>query len=165
MEYLNGGDLYSLLQKVGCLDEEIARIYIAELVLALEYLHSLKIVHRDLKPDNLLIAYNGHIKLTDFGLSKIGLINNTIDLSGHESDVSPRTNSHHFQKNQEEERIRHSAVGTPDYLAPEILLGTEHGLDTTFKSGFHEAPVNCIYLIGVACRLCCGLVVCWNCLV
>ncbi|XP_010479075.1 PREDICTED: probable serine/threonine protein kinase IRE4 isoform X1 [Camelina sativa] len=127
MEYLNGGDLYSLLQKVGCLDEEIARIYIAELVLALEYLHSQKIVHRDLKPDNLLIAYNGHIKLTDFGLSKIGLINNTIDLSGNGSDASPRISSHDFQKNQEEERIRNSAVGTPDYLAPEILLGTEHG--------------------------------------
>ncbi|CAH2035750.1 unnamed protein product [Thlaspi arvense] len=127
MEYLNGGDLYSLLQKVGCLDEDIARIYIAELVLALEYLHSLKIVHRDLKPDNLLIAYNGHIKLTDFGLSKIGLINNTIDLSGPESNASPRRNSYHSQKSQEEERIRHSAVGTPDYLAPEILLGTEHG--------------------------------------
>uniref|UniRef100_A0A1J3K018 non-specific serine/threonine protein kinase n=1 Tax=Noccaea caerulescens TaxID=107243 RepID=A0A1J3K018_NOCCA len=127
MEYLNGGDLYSLLKKVGCLDEDIARIYIAELVLALEYLHSLNIVHRDLKPDNLLIAHNGHIKLTDFGLSKIGLINNTIDLSGPESDASPRTRSRHFQKNQDEERIRHSAVGTPDYLAPEILLGTEHG--------------------------------------
>ncbi|VVA92729.1 unnamed protein product [Arabis nemorensis] len=127
MEYLNGGDLYSLLQKVGCLEDDVARIYIAELVLALEYLHSLKIVHRDLKPDNLLIAHNGHIKLTDFGLSKIGLINNTIDLSGHESDATPRTTSHHFLKSQEEERVRRSAVGTPDYLAPEILLGTEHG--------------------------------------
>ncbi|KFK36169.1 hypothetical protein AALP_AA4G087000 [Arabis alpina] len=127
MEYLNGGDLYSLLQKVGCLEDDVARIYIAELVLALEYLHSLKIVHRDLKPDNLLIAHNGHIKLTDFGLSKIGLINNTIDLSGHESDAAPRTSSHDFLKNQEDERVRRSAVGTPDYLAPEILLGTEHG--------------------------------------
>ncbi|KAG2314452.1 hypothetical protein Bca4012_065137 [Brassica carinata] len=127
MEYLNGGDLYSLLQKVGCLDDDIARIYIAELVLALEYLHSLNIVHRDIKPDNLLIAHDGHIKLTDFGLSKIGLINNTIDLSGPESDASPRKISRHFQKSKEEERVRHSAVGTPDYLAPEILLGTEHG--------------------------------------
>ncbi|KAJ0229603.1 serine/threonine protein kinase IRE4 [Hirschfeldia incana] len=127
MEYLNGGDLYSLLQKVGCLDDDIARIYIAELVLALEYLHSLNIVHRDIKPDNLLIAHDGHIKLTDFGLSKIGLINNTIDLSGPEPDASPRKSSRHFQKSKEEERIRHSAVGTPDYLAPEILLGTEHG--------------------------------------
>ncbi|GKB65144.1 probable serine/threonine protein kinase IREH1 isoform X2 [Tanacetum coccineum] len=82
MEYLNGGDLYSLLRNLGCLDEDIARIYIAEVVLALEYLHSLRIVHRDLKPDNLLIAHDGHIKLTDFGLSKVGLINSTDDLSG-----------------------------------------------------------------------------------
>ncbi|KAL5987078.1 putative serine/threonine protein kinase ire4, partial [Asimina triloba] len=62
MEYLNGGDLYSLLRKVGCLEEDVARIYIAELVLALEYLHSLGIVHRDLKPDNILVAHDGHIK-------------------------------------------------------------------------------------------------------
>lgn len=101
-------------------------------------------------------------QLTDFGLSKIGLINNTIDLSGHESDVSPRTTSHHFQKNQEEERIRHSAVGTPDYLAPEILLGTEHGLNTTLDLGISDNRGNYVYLLGVSCRLCCGLVVCWN---
>ncbi|RVX18007.1 putative serine/threonine protein kinase IREH1 [Vitis vinifera] len=62
MEYLNGGDLYSLLRSLGCLDEDVARIYIAEVVLALEYLHSLRVVHRDLKPDNLLIAHDGHIK-------------------------------------------------------------------------------------------------------
>ncbi|KAI7984829.1 putative serine/threonine protein kinase IREH1 [Camellia lanceoleosa] len=82
MEYLNGGDLYSLLRNLGCLDEDVARVYIAEVVLALEYLHSLRVVHRDLKPDNLLIAHDGHIKLTDFGLSKVGLINSTDDLSG-----------------------------------------------------------------------------------
>lgn len=87
MEYLNGGDLYSLLRKIGCLEEDVARIYIAELVcskpdasllifwnlfsygyptmqvLALEYLHSLGITHRDLKPDNILIAHDGHIKV------------------------------------------------------------------------------------------------------
>ncbi|KAF6150851.1 hypothetical protein GIB67_020934 [Kingdonia uniflora] len=82
MEYLNGGDLYSLLRNLGCLDEDIVRVYIAEIVLALEYLHSLRVVHRDLKPDNLLIAHDGHLKLTDFGLSKVGLINSTDDLSG-----------------------------------------------------------------------------------
>jgi len=54
-------------------------------VLALEYLHNLGIVHRDLKPDNLLIAYDGHIKLTDFGLSKVGLINSTGDFSPEDS--------------------------------------------------------------------------------
>ncbi|KAJ0829341.1 putative protein kinase AGC-MAST family [Helianthus annuus] len=63
MEYLNGGDLFSLLRNVGCLGEDVARVYIAELVLALEYLHSLGIVHRDLKPDNILIAHDGHIKV------------------------------------------------------------------------------------------------------
>ncbi|XP_019265208.1 PREDICTED: probable serine/threonine protein kinase IRE [Nicotiana attenuata] len=62
MEYLNGGDLFSLLRNLGCLEEDMARIYIAELVLALEYLHSLNIIHRDLKPDNLLIGPSGHIK-------------------------------------------------------------------------------------------------------
>ncbi|KAF3540120.1 hypothetical protein F2Q69_00025287 [Brassica cretica] len=85
MEYLNGGDLFSLLRNLGCLDEDMARIYIAEVVLALEYLHSVNIIHRDLKPDNLLINQDGHIKLTDFGLSKVGLINSTDDLSGDAS--------------------------------------------------------------------------------
>jgi serine/threonine protein kinase len=86
MEYLNGGDLYSLLRNLGCLDEDVARVYLAEVVslvlfylyifpfllcynyfilqvLALEYLHSMQIVHRDLKPDNLLMAHDGHIKV------------------------------------------------------------------------------------------------------
>ncbi|CBI19674.3 unnamed protein product, partial [Vitis vinifera] len=129
MEYLNGGDLYSLLRKLGCLEEDVARIYIAELVLALEYLHSLGIVHRDLKPDNILIAHDGHIKLTDFGLSKIGLINSTVDLSGPETDGSTDAflDSLNLHTQQTDDRHRQSAVGTPDYLAPEILLGTEHG--------------------------------------
>ncbi|XP_023898556.2 probable serine/threonine protein kinase IREH1 isoform X1 [Quercus suber] len=130
MEYLNGGDLYSLLRNLGCLDEDVARVYIAEVVLALEYLHSLRVVHRDLKPDNLLIAHDGHIKLTDFGLSKVGLINSTDDLSGPAvsgtsllaEDESQLAESEH----QRERRKKRSAVGTPDYLAPEILLGTGH---------------------------------------
>ncbi|KAI3731256.1 hypothetical protein L1987_62444 [Smallanthus sonchifolius] len=82
MEFLNGGDLFSLLRTLGCLEESMARVYIAEVVLALEYLHSLNIIHRDMKPDNLLIGPDGHIKLSDFGLSKVGLINSTEDLSG-----------------------------------------------------------------------------------
>ncbi|XP_065850238.1 probable serine/threonine protein kinase IREH1 isoform X2 [Euphorbia lathyris] len=131
MEYLNGGDLYSLLRNLGCLEEDVARVYIAEVVLALEYLHSLRVVHRDLKPDNLLIAHDGHIKLTDFGLSKVGLINSTDDLSGPAVggtsmlvDDEPQVST---SEDQQERRKKRSAVGTPDYLAPEILLGTGHG--------------------------------------
>ncbi|CAL1405176.1 unnamed protein product [Linum trigynum] len=129
MEYLNGGDLYSLLRNLGCLDEDMVRVYIAEVVLALEYLHSLNVVHRDLKPDNLLIGQDGHIKLTDFGLSKVGLIDSTDDLSGPLR--SPGFLNHKARNEQttstREERQKHSVVGTPDYLAPEILLGMGHG--------------------------------------
>ncbi|XP_031265830.1 probable serine/threonine protein kinase IRE [Pistacia vera] len=129
MEYLNGGDLYSLLKNLGCLDEDMARVYVAELVLALEYLHSANVIHRDIKPDNLLIGQDGHIKLTDFGLSKVGLIHSTDDLAGsslsgagflgEEPKTQPSLNR--------EQRQKHSVVGTPDYLAPEILLGMGHG--------------------------------------
>lgn len=81
MEYLNGGDCYSLLRKFGALDEDVARLYVAETVLALEYCHAQGIIHRDMKPDNMLISANGHIKLTDFGLSCIGVIDRTDTLA------------------------------------------------------------------------------------
>jgi len=70
-EYANGGDLYSLLSQIGRLSEHHARQYCSEIVLALEYIHSKGIIHRDLKPGNCLIASDGHIKLADFGLSRI----------------------------------------------------------------------------------------------
>jgi serine/threonine-protein kinase RIM15 len=74
MEYLNGGDCASLIKVLGALPEDWAKKYLAEVVLGVEHLHSRSIVHRDLKPDNLLIDPKGHLKLTDFGLSRMGMI-------------------------------------------------------------------------------------------
>ena len=74
MEYLNGGDCASLIKVLGCLPEDWVKKYLGEVVLGVEHLHSRGIVHRDLKPDNLLIDQKGHLKLTDFGLSRMGLI-------------------------------------------------------------------------------------------
>ncbi|NP_001084629.1 serine/threonine-protein kinase greatwall [Xenopus laevis] len=73
MEYLIGGDVKSLLHIYGYFDEEMAVKYISEVAMALDYLHRHGIIHRDLKPDNMLISNKGHIKLTDFGLSKVTL--------------------------------------------------------------------------------------------
>ncbi|KAF5294600.1 hypothetical protein FQA39_LY13359 [Lamprigera yunnana] len=71
MEYMVGGDLKSLLSVYGFFDENMAAFYIAEVCLALEYLHKHKIIHRDIKPDNMLLSGEGHVKLTDFGLSQV----------------------------------------------------------------------------------------------
>ncbi|XP_017560793.1 serine/threonine-protein kinase greatwall isoform X1 [Pygocentrus nattereri] len=73
MEYLIGGDVKSLLHIYGYFDEDMSLKYISEVALALDYLHRHGIIHRDLKPDNMLISNEGHIKLTDFGLSKVKL--------------------------------------------------------------------------------------------
>lgn len=74
MEYLNGGDCASLVKILGGLPEDWAKKYIAEIILGVEHLHGRGIVHRDLKPDNFLIDQKGHLKLTDFGLSRMGLV-------------------------------------------------------------------------------------------
>ncbi|PHH56032.1 Serine/threonine-protein kinase cek1 [Ceratocystis fimbriata CBS 114723] len=74
MEYLNGGDCASLIKILGGLPEDWGKKYLAEVVLGVDHLHSRDIIHRDLKPDNLLIDQKGHLKLTDFGLSRMGLV-------------------------------------------------------------------------------------------
>lgn len=71
MEYMIGGDLKSLIAAYGYFCESAALFYCAEITLALEYLHKHGIIHRDIKPDNMLLSQTGHVKLTDFGLSKI----------------------------------------------------------------------------------------------
>jgi serine/threonine protein kinase len=72
MDFINGGELFFHLRKEKKFDEHRAKFYIAEIVLALDHLHKLGIIYRDLKPENVLIGVDGHIKLTDFGLSKLG---------------------------------------------------------------------------------------------
>ena len=70
MEYLQGGDLMTLLIKKDILSEDESRFYIAETIAAIDSVHVLNYIHRDLKPDNILIDGRGHIKLSDFGLCK-----------------------------------------------------------------------------------------------
>lgn len=71
MEFMVGGDLKSLLSVYGFFDEVMAAFYVAEVCLALQYLHNHNIIHRDIKPDNMLLSRDGHVKLTDFGLSRV----------------------------------------------------------------------------------------------
>ena len=71
MDFMQGGDLMNLLIEKDILSEDNARFYIAELILAIEKIHNINCIHRDIKPDNILIDRNGHIKLADFGLSKL----------------------------------------------------------------------------------------------
>ena len=128
MEFVNGGDLLSLLKAVGYLEEATARQYIAEIAIALDYLHhTLHVVHRDIKPDNVLIHQDGHIKLTDFGLSVFGL---AADQPVQSPPLTPSASSGPTTDSSVpavEDEMR-AKVGTPDYMAPELLLGSKHGI-------------------------------------
>jgi serine/threonine protein kinase len=73
MEYMKGGDFANLLEGIGAFEEAAAKFYLAQIILAVSYLHSQSIIHRDLKPDNILVDGEGMIKLTDFGLSEINM--------------------------------------------------------------------------------------------
>ena len=91
MEFLPGGDLMSLLMVKDILPENDAKFYAAELVLCIESVHKLNCIHRDLKPDNVLIGKDGHIKLSDFGLSKrmeFPLYDNNIDNNNLNSNLN-----------------------------------------------------------------------------
>uniref|UniRef100_UPI003AAF9DE2 serine/threonine-protein kinase MRCK alpha isoform X7 n=1 Tax=Centroberyx gerrardi TaxID=166262 RepID=UPI003AAF9DE2 len=102
MDYYVGGDLLTLLSKFeDRLPEEMARFYLAEMVLAIDSVHQLHYVHRDIKPDNILMDMNGHIRLADFGSCLKLMEDGTVQSS--------------------------VAVGTPDYISPEILQAMEDG--------------------------------------
>ena len=70
MDFVAGGELFSLLRKSQRFPNSVAKFYAAEVALALDYLHSLDIIYRDLKPENLLLGSDGHVKVTDFGFAK-----------------------------------------------------------------------------------------------
>ena len=112
MDYCPGGDFMDYLVKKDFLTEDEARFYIAEIILCVESLHKMGCIHRDLKPDNILISENGHLKLSDFGLSFLST-----------EILFPYTKN----KNKYEPIIAYSNVGSPDYVAPEVLSGEGYG--------------------------------------
>ncbi|XP_064424644.1 microtubule-associated serine/threonine-protein kinase 3-like [Latimeria chalumnae] len=139
MEYVEGGDCATLLKNMGPLPVDMARMYFAETVLALEYLHNYGIVHRDLKPDNLLITSMGHIKLTDFGLSKVGLMNMTTNL--YEGHIEKDTR----------EFVDKQVCGTPEYIAPEVILRQGYGKPVDWWAMgviLYEFLVGCVPFFG-----------------
>lgn len=101
LEYINGGEMFTHIHRNRRFSLEVARFFTAEIVLAFEYLHNIDVLYRDLKPENVLIDYQGHLRITDFGFAK---------------RVSDRT---------------WTLCGTPEYLAPEIILsrGYAHAVD------------------------------------
>ncbi|XP_067867545.1 ribosomal protein S6 kinase alpha-1 isoform X2 [Heterodontus francisci] len=104
LDFLRGGDLFTRLSKEVMFTEDDVKIYLAELALALDHLHSLGIIYRDLKPENILLDEEGHIKLTDFGLSKEAV---------------------------DHEKKAYSFCGTVEYMAPEVVnrRGHTHSAD------------------------------------
>ena len=102
MDFMNGGELFYHLNKERIFSEDRIRFHVAEIILAVETLHKNGIIYRDLKPENILLDSEGHIRLTDFGLSKQGIF-------------------------RDQESQAFTICGTPEYLAPEIIRGEGHG--------------------------------------
>ena len=99
MECVVGGELFSHLRKAGRFPNDVCKFFAAEIVLALENMHSKNIMYRDLKPENILLDTTGHIKVTDFGFAKL----------------------------LDEGERAWTLCGTPEYLSPEIILSKGHG--------------------------------------
>lgn len=105
MEYVKGQDLFDVLRAINILKESESLFYSACLVLILEYLHSLKIIYRDLKPENVMVNYDGYLKLVDFGISRFLIEGRT-----------------------------YSIIGTPHYMAPEVINGKGYNIQADYWS-------------------------------
>ena len=148
MEYLPGGDLMTLLMARDILPEEDAKFYAAEMVLAIESVHEMNCIHRDLKPDNVLIDKDGHIKLSDFGLSKKldALIKDSNNLKNNKNlrkkinfndkNLSYAEQFNEFKniKSKKRRECAYSTVGTPDYIAPEVFNQKGYGQEVDWWS-------------------------------
>lgn len=155
MEFLPGGDMMTMLIKYDIFSEEMVRFYVGECILAIQSIHDLGFIHRDLKPDNILIDKNGHIKLSDFGLSTgfhrshDGSYYARIFERAMENSVNNRLSDAITQKlnlntishkdkmatwKKNRRALAYSTVGTPDYIAPEVFQKCGYGKECDFWS-------------------------------
>ena len=104
MDYIKGKELFDVIRDIGLLDKPKAQFYIGSIILALHYLHDKGIIFRDIKPENIMVLENGFIKLIDFGAAKY---------------IKDRTNS---------------IIGTPQYMAPEVILGDQYSFEVDYWS-------------------------------
>ncbi|XP_031377318.1 serine/threonine-protein kinase tricorner-like [Punica granatum] len=147
MEYLPGGDMMTLLMRKDILTEAEARFYVAETVLAIESIHKHNYIHRDIKPDNLLLDRYGHLRLSDFGLCKpldcstleekdFQIGNNNESSQNDDRPAAPKRTQQeqlqHWQRNRR--MLAYSTVGTPDYIAPEVLLKKGYAMECDWWS-------------------------------
>lgn len=144
MEFVPGGDLMTMLIKFDIFPDSWTKFYMAECILAIETVHKMGFIHRDIKPDNILIDKNGHIKLSDFGLStgfqkmhdsqyyrtlfaSKKTTTDSINLTLSKKDMLAT-----WKKNRR--ALAYSTVGTPDYIAPEIFLQKGYGKECDYWS-------------------------------